>query len=67
MHANSIGWSPEDGNLIVSVRDQDWVIKLDYDSGTGNGDILWRLGQGGDFTLEILLGPYLRGSPTSTM
>ena len=52
LHANSIGWSPEDGDLIVSLRAQDWVIKIDYANGTGDGHIVWRLGQGGDFTLD---------------
>ncbi len=51
LHANSISWSPEDGNLVVSLRAQDWVIKIDYANGTGDGHIIWRLGQGGDFTI----------------
>lgn len=51
-HANSIAWSPADGNLIVSMRSQDWVIKIDYAHGVGTGRILWRLGKFGDFTLE---------------
>ena len=52
LHANSIAWSPADGNLIVSLRSQDWVIKIDYDNGTGDGHVVWRLGQGGDFTIN---------------
>ena len=51
-HANSIAWSPEDGNLIVSLRSQDWVIKINYANGTGDGHILWRLGQGGNFRIN---------------
>jgi len=51
MHANAVDYSPSDGNLILSLRHQDWVIKLDYQNGAGNGDILWRLGREGDFTL----------------
>jgi hypothetical protein len=27
------------------------VLKIDYENGQGSGDILWRLGPGGDFTL----------------
>ena len=57
LHANSIAWSPEDGDLIVSLRSQDWVIKIDYDNGTGDGHVVWRLGQGGDFTINRSLGP----------
>jgi arylsulfate sulfotransferase len=49
-HANSIFYNPDDGNLIVSVRHQDWLIKIDYRNGGGTGQILWKLGQGGDFT-----------------
>jgi arylsulfate sulfotransferase len=50
-HSNAIIYSPSDGNLILSMRDQDWVIKIDYQDGAGSGDILWRLGPGGDFTI----------------
>src|SRR5579885_2868584 len=51
-HANSIAWSPADGNLIVSLRSQDWVIKIAYGNGTGDGHVIWRLGPGGDFTIN---------------
>ncbi len=51
LHANAIAWSPEDGDLLVSLRAQDWVIKIDYADGTGDGHVVWRLGQGGDFTV----------------
>ena len=51
MHSNSVTYSPADGNLIISVRHQDWVIKVDYQDGAGDGEILWRLGPEGDFTL----------------
>jgi len=50
-HANAIIYSPTDGNLILSMRNQDWIIKVDYRDGAGAGDILWRFGPGGDFTL----------------
>jgi hypothetical protein len=50
-HANAITYSPADGNLLVSMRHQDWVIKLDYRNGRGSGDVLWRLGPDGDFTI----------------
>jgi hypothetical protein len=52
LHANSIAWSPEDQDLIVSLRSQDWVIKIDYDNGAGDGHVVWRLGQGGNFTIN---------------
>ena len=40
-----MSWSPEDGDLIVSLRTQDWVIKIDYANGTGDGHIIWKLGR----------------------
>jgi hypothetical protein len=52
VHANSVNWSPEDGNLTLSLRNQDWVIKIDYANGAGDGHVLWRLGQDGDFTVN---------------
>ncbi len=50
-HGNAIIYSPDDGNLIFSMRNQNWVIKIDYRDGAGDGSILWRLGPDGDFTL----------------
>jgi arylsulfate sulfotransferase len=50
-HANAVLYSPDDGDLILSMRHQNWIIKIDYDNGQGTGDIVWKLGQGGDFTL----------------
>ena len=29
---------------------RDWVIKIDYANGTGNGHVIWKLGAGGNFT-----------------
>src|SRR5262249_50094169 len=29
LHVNAVALSPADGNLILSVRHQDWVIKID--------------------------------------
>jgi hypothetical protein len=49
-HGNAIEAAP-DGNLLVSLRNQDWVVKIQYDSGDGDGALLWRLGPGGDFKL----------------
>ena len=51
-HGNAVVYSPDDGNLIYSMRDQSWVIKIDFENGTGNGDVLWRFGYQGDFTLD---------------
>jgi hypothetical protein len=51
LHENTISSSPADGHLLISVRHQDWVIKIDYANGTGDGHVIWRLGQGGDFAV----------------
>jgi arylsulfate sulfotransferase len=49
-HGNALVYTP-DGNLLLSMRAQSWILKIDYRNGTGSGDILWRLGEGGDFTI----------------
>jgi len=50
-HANAVIDSPDDGSLILSMRNQDWVVKINYRDGAGDGSILWRLGPGGDFVI----------------
>lgn len=50
-HTNAVVYSPDDGNLLISMRHQNWVVKVDYRDGQGSGNILWRLGEGGDFQL----------------
>ena len=50
-HANAIVYTP-DGNLLLSMRHQNWIIKIDYADGHGSGDVLWRLGAEGDFVLS---------------
>jgi hypothetical protein len=50
-HTNAILYSADDGNLIVSIRHQNWLVKIDYQNGNGSGNILWHLGYQGDFTL----------------
>lgn len=51
-HANAVVYSPDDGDLLLSMRHQSWIIKIDYENGGGSGDVLWRLGNGGDFALQ---------------
>ena len=51
-HTNAVVYSKDDGNLIVSIRNQNWIVKVKYADGTGDGTVLWRLGEGGDFSLE---------------
>ncbi len=50
-HTNALIYSKDDGNLLVSIRHQNWIVKVDYEDGAGTGNILWHLGQGGDFKL----------------
>ena len=50
-HTNAVIYSPDDGNLIISIRQQNWLLKIDYSNGAGAGDIIWHLGYQGDFTL----------------
>ena len=50
-HTNAVIYSPDDGNLIISIRHQNWLVKVNYNNGAGTGDIVWKLGYQGDFTL----------------
>ncbi len=50
-HSNAVLYSSDDGNLLLSVRHQNWILKIDYNNGEGTGNVLWRLGYQGDFTL----------------
>jgi hypothetical protein len=51
LHGNALHLTA-DGSLLYSSRHQDWVIKIDYNNGSGSGNILWRLGKDGDFTIR---------------
>ena len=52
LEENAVSWSAADGNLLISLGNQDWVIKIDYGRGRGDGHVIWRLGQGGDFSVS---------------
>jgi arylsulfate sulfotransferase len=50
-HGNALYYwpAPEDGNtqggdIIYSSREQDSIMKIDYQDGAGTGDMLWRMG-----------------------
>jgi arylsulfate sulfotransferase len=49
-HSNAIVYTA-DHNLLLSMRHQSWILKIDYADGTGTGDILWKLGDDGDFAI----------------
>ncbi|MGO4881201.1 MAG: aryl-sulfate sulfotransferase [Bryobacteraceae bacterium] len=65
LHCNSLYYWPHDGaaapstapgDIMVSSRHQDWVMKIDYKDGAGTGDILWRMGPAGDFNFVNTYG-----------
>jgi hypothetical protein len=49
-HSNALQGTA-DGNILVSQRAQDMVLKIDYAKGTGDGHVIWRMGAGLDFTI----------------
>jgi hypothetical protein len=69
-HTNAVIYSPDDGNLIISMRHQNWLIKINYANGAGAGDILWKLGYQGDFALVAGTDPtdwfYAQHGPSFT-
>ena len=46
-HGNGIVYRAADDTILLSMRHQDWVIAIDH----ATGEVLWRLGDEGDFTL----------------
>jgi hypothetical protein len=57
LHGNSAELAP-DGSILMSLRHQDWLLKIDYNNGTGTGNIVWRMGLGGYFTTAGISDPY---------
>jgi hypothetical protein len=57
IHGNSLTLD-SDGNIIFSARDQDFVYKINYANGTGDGSVIWTLGLGGNFTISGTSDPY---------
>jgi arylsulfate sulfotransferase len=51
MHTNAVIYSPSDGDLIISMRHQNWLAKIPYQNGAGSGNAVWTLGYQGDFAL----------------
>jgi len=49
-HANALVQTA-DGNLLLSMRNQSWVLKINYANGAGNGNVMYTMGQDGDVTL----------------
>jgi hypothetical protein len=53
-HANSIQYDIRDGSLIVSLRHQDWAVKINFADGSGDGSVIWRMGPEGDFRITTV-------------
>ena len=51
-HTNAVLYSVRDKNLIISMRHQNWLLKINYENGAGDGSIIWHLGYQGDFALK---------------
>ncbi len=49
LHCNALNYIPGSGDFLISIPEQDWVVKIDYKDGKGTGKVLWRLGLDGDF------------------
>lgn len=49
-HANALVYTA-DGNLLLSMRNQSWIIKIDYANGGGSGNVLWTLGEDGNLAI----------------
>lgn len=58
-HGNGIVYDPETDTIVFSARHQDWLIQIDR----GSGEVQWRLGEDGDFTLTAGTWPYHQHSP----
>jgi hypothetical protein len=51
-HSNSLNYISDSGDFLISIPEQDWVLKIDWRNGKGTGKIIWRLGKDGDFTAK---------------
>lgn len=49
-HANAVVYLEEDDSILLSLRHQNQVIKIDR----ATGEVIWRLGRDGDFVLANL-------------
>ncbi len=56
-HSNDMLYSSDDHNLLLSMRHQNWIIKIEYLDGQGSGKVMWHLGEGGDFKLVGAVDP----------
>jgi Arylsulfotransferase (ASST) len=40
LDTRTVVYSHDDGNLLLSMRHQSWILKIDYENGTGSGNSL---------------------------
>jgi arylsulfate sulfotransferase len=57
-HMNSLNYIPSNGDLLISTRNIDSVFRIDYNNGTGTGNVVWTLGPTGDFTMTGSTDPW---------
>jgi Arylsulfotransferase (ASST) len=58
-HGNGMIYDPATDTILFSMRHQDWVVQIDH----ATGDLLWRLGEEGDFALLSGTWQYHQHSP----
>lgn len=58
-HGNGLVHDPASDTILLSLRHQDWIVQVDHTT----GDVIWRFGAEGDFTLESGSWPYHQHSP----
>ncbi len=56
-HSDAMLYSSDDHNLLLSIRHQNWILKIEFLDGGGSGKILWKLGYQGNFTLQGATAP----------
>lgn len=66
MHSNALQYEPYDGSIILSSRHQDIVIKVNFANGSGDGHIIWELGNPEEPT-GLIGGPGGAPLPTFTL
>jgi hypothetical protein len=58
-HGNGMIYDAATDTILFSMRHQDWLVQIDR----ATGDVLWRLGEEGDFQLTGGTWPYHQHSP----
>jgi arylsulfate sulfotransferase len=45
-HSNALQYTAYDGNIVLSMRHQDAVLKVKFGNGSGDGHVIWKIGPG---------------------